>query len=1103
MKKILGLTVAIIIMFVTVMPNSMYQKVYASGTADDIVNIAKGEVGYCETGTNITKYWADLDSSMQGQSWCAAFIVWCARKAGIGSDIIPTSYSAYDADNSMKNWFSARGRYYLRGTTTPQKGDLIIFKYSDGSKHIGLVSNSDNTNVYTIEGNKSDKVCTQTYTLTNSTIDGYCRPAYAASQAPDNVSLTKNQYWYDIKDTIELTPHANNATGYYMSVCRKDNNQCVVGTSLSGTYSFSASSVGYGNYYAWITATNSAGGTDSAAIEFSVVGAPTYGTVWTDKKIFTTSETIWISVSSVCAKGHVIGIDKIETGRVITESCDSSYGIEASKLGVGSYSAYFSVYNGSGSIDTSRVEFEIIDPVNYGDDFYAFIKNNKSGKMITNNNPNVILQGEIPSDNQKWHFVRQSDGSYKISSLKDEKCLDVESASSDAGANVKVETDNGSTAQKWYLIKQGGNICLAAACTTCRLDISGGIFEDGINIQMYTSNNSDAQFFTIYVISDKIPQYANLYTDKEVYKVGETIKFSARSDYATGFWIAVYRDGNRIIDAEKIPSEYSVSFDKAGSYMAYISAANSAGGIDSSKIYFSVVDSIPTSTPTVKPTATPTPTPTATPTPKPTAAPTPTPTATPTTTPTPSPIPTASPTPTSTPTPTPAPTQNPDISASGTCGENLKWELSYSGVLTISGTGSMEDIVFCDLPWYDLRLSVEKVDIKEGVTSITPQAFTDCINMISIDIPSTVTCIGFNAFCSCSSLTDINVSESNRSYISDNGVLFSYDKAKLVAFPPGQEGEYEIPSGVDTIGCSAFYDCDKLTDIIIPDTVSVIEDEAFLDCDGIRSITIPKGVEEIGPGAFNACTGLTDIYYEGSRTDWESITIGAYNEYLENITIHYADDIPEAGAVIAAAKISACPGDIVEIPVTITGNPGIAAFSVSMSYDNTKLTPQSISLGDALTGSIISNIQQTGVDLNSLDKVTAVWSSESDNANDGTLYIVTFKVSDDAEEGETIPISLSYNEGDISNQSFEDITVNMTNGGITVESGILYGDIFADGKINSKDLVKLKQYIALWNVTLDSAELKAADVFPDGKINAKDVVKLQQYIAGWDVKLGE
>ena len=61
-------------------------------------------------------------------------------------------------------------------------------------------------------------------------------------------------------------------------------------------------------------------------------------------------------------KGAVIGIDKVGAGRVITEQVtDNTYFAAASTLGAGEYSAYFSVYNGSGGCDTEYVSFTIVD----------------------------------------------------------------------------------------------------------------------------------------------------------------------------------------------------------------------------------------------------------------------------------------------------------------------------------------------------------------------------------------------------------------------------------------------------------------------------------------------------------------------------------------------------------------------------------------------------------------------------------------------------------------------------------------------------------------------------------------------------------------------
>ena len=213
MKKIF----ALIICCAIALPFVSLETVTAAGTADDIISIAEGELGYRETGTNHVKYWDDLGASnMQGQSWCAAFIVWCARRCGIGSDIIPTSYSCYDASNSMKNWFEARGRYYTRGSTTPQRGDLVIFKYSSGGKHIGIVTGVSGDRIYTIEGNSSDQVKNNSYALTYSSIHGYCRPSY--SDATPTLSVSDSIY--ALGDTITFNTNVANPSSYYLEIDR-------------------------------------------------------------------------------------------------------------------------------------------------------------------------------------------------------------------------------------------------------------------------------------------------------------------------------------------------------------------------------------------------------------------------------------------------------------------------------------------------------------------------------------------------------------------------------------------------------------------------------------------------------------------------------------------------------------------------------------------------------------------------------------------------------------------------------------------------------------------------------------------------------------------
>ena len=91
----------------------------------------------------------------------------------------------------------------------------------------------------------------------------------------------------------------------------------------------------------------------------------------------------------------------------------------------------------------------------------------------------------------------------------------------------------------------------------------------------------------------------------------------------------------------------------------------------------------------------------------------------------------------------------PEDVISGTCGENVVWTLTQSGVLTISGTGDMTSH-----PWTEEHAGdIREVVIEEGVTEICYDAFINCANMTTITIPNSMEYIN-GAFTGCSSLTD-------------------------------------------------------------------------------------------------------------------------------------------------------------------------------------------------------------------------------------------------------------------------------------------------------------------------------------------------------------
>lgn len=131
----------------------------ASPVRDNIQKVFLAEVGTKEaTGKNDgerVESYLKTCGLKKGNPWCAAFVNWCFRAAGIVLKITNPAYSP--------NWFPKDKLTYIRGKNLPfevKKGDCVGYYFAEHKRiaHIGFVDEWNDKYVITVEGNTSNSL---------------------------------------------------------------------------------------------------------------------------------------------------------------------------------------------------------------------------------------------------------------------------------------------------------------------------------------------------------------------------------------------------------------------------------------------------------------------------------------------------------------------------------------------------------------------------------------------------------------------------------------------------------------------------------------------------------------------------------------------------------------------------------------------------------------------------------------------------------------------------------------------------------------------------------------------------------------------------------
>lgn len=201
--------------------------------------------------------------------------------------------------------------------------------------------------------------------------------------------------------------------------------------------------------------------------------------------------------------------------------------------------------------------------------------------------------------------------------------------------------------------------------------------------------------------------------------------------------------------------------------------------------------------------------------------------------------------------------ENGEATIIGKCGDNLQWSLSSDGVLTIDGTGEMDDyrpLNYPLAPWNAHMNKINTIIANSGMTHIGNSAFYYCSSLTAVTIPDSVISIGAGAFTGCSSL-----------------------------------GSVDIPSSVTSIGNSAFANCTSLSDVYYSGTQEQWDAISFgFDNDDLLNATIhyqstgPEDEKEFTFGRDNLSFLNTKKYFcEQDRTPLESFFGWMTNKYID------------------------------------------------------------------------------------------------------------------------------------------------------------------------------------------------------------------------------
>ena len=393
-----------------------------------------------------------------------------------------------------------------------------------------------------------------------------------------------------------------------------------------------------------------------------------------------------------------------------------------------------------------------------------------------------------------------------------------------------------------------------------------------------------------------------------------------------------------------------------------------------------------------------------------------------------------------------------------------------------------------DFAFYGTK-ALESINIPDSVTNIGTDAFGECSGLKEVVIPDSVTSMGEAVFYKCTSLEKVKLSVN---ITMPNPAVFQYCSNLK---------EVVLSENMRFLGDFMFSYCTQLTNIVLPDTLTSVLRSAFQNCDNLKNITVPKNVTTIRDYAFGY------YYDEQSATykKYDDFTISGYagskaQEYAEANGIRFIELNEKEttdGIKIEYSKDDSSIGGDNEEKISLESRQLTESDKEYSKIDFTgKIEDSDVKPEDVKSVTYeISLKNESGQTVQPSEKVTVkIPVPDGYMGENCKVYYVN-------EKGKFTNMNAVCQNGFLIFETGHFSTYLVTETNIKTVSEITYGDANGVGKIDSRDAVVIKKFVA--GFTGFGIDLEASDVNADGKVDTRDAVKILKKIVGFDVTLGE